>query len=126
MRRRGYDVTAEFCDDPDDYLTYHPYEVWENPEVMETTGTGQEDIEKAMSEWGDGARAQLVVVWDGTDLGHTIIAEQIDGKTVYLDPQNGDRKLDFDDVELGSTTFCRIDNLQPSSRILDCCKEVER
>ncbi|MBE7070211.1 MAG: hypothetical protein E7386_06890 [Ruminococcaceae bacterium] len=128
MRERGYDVTAELCDDVDDYLSYHPYDVWENPEVLDTSGTGKEDIEKAMAEWGDGSRAQVVVTWDGLDAGHTFIAEQRGGKTVFIDPQNADSdcSLSFDDVALGETTFCRIDNLQPSSYILDCCKEVKK
>ena len=128
MRKRGYDVTAELYDDYDDYLSYHPYDVWENPEVLDTTGTGKENIEQAMREWGDGSRAQVVVTWDGIDEGHTFIAEQRGGKTVFIDPQTGDSDYSkcFEDVALGETTFCRIDNLQPSSHILDCCKEVKK
>ena len=30
----------------------------------------------------------------------------------------------FDEIEPGTTRFCRIDNLQPSEHILECCKEA--
>ena len=128
MDRRGYDVTSLPCESDADYLSYHPYDVWENPDIKTTSGSGLEDIQNSMKEFGDGSRAQVCVNWDGTDGGHTFVAEQIDGKTHFYDPQTGDMDVSgyFDRVAPGETTFCRIDNLQPSSRILDCCKEVER
>ena len=130
MRARGYDVTAEPCDDYDNYdhLAYHPYDVWENPEVINCNGSGLEDIENAMKNWGDGARAQICVAWDPGDDGHTFMAEQRNGKTYFVDPQSGSADVSryFNRVATGQTSFCRTDNLQPSQRILNCCKGVKR
>ena len=128
MRARGYDVTAQPCTDWDDYLSYHPYDVWENPDVIGTSGSGLSDIQSAMNNWGDGARAQICVQWEYGDGGHTFMAEQRNGKTYFFDPQTGDTDVSwyFNEVHPGSTSFCRIDQLMPSKRILDCCKGVKK
>ena len=125
MRSRGYDVTAQPCEDYNDYLSYNPLDVWEKPDVHTTTGNGMSDIEKQMSEWGDGSRAQVIVLWERGDGGHTFTAEQRDGKTVFVDPQSGDTGVEwyFDEAKKDSTKFCRIDNVQPSNYILDCCEK---
>ena len=49
MRERGYDVTALPCTDADDYLSYHPFEVWEDVDIQATIGDGKADIEEAMN-----------------------------------------------------------------------------
>ena len=126
MRSRGYDVTAQPCVDDDDYLSYHPYDVWENADVQSASGNGLNDIQNAMSGWGDGSRAQVCLQWDSGDGGHTFTAEQRNGKTYFVDPQTGDMDCGwyFDHASPGSVSFCRTDQLMPSSRILDCCKGV--
>jgi hypothetical protein len=128
MRARGYDVTAQPCVDDNDYLSYHPYDVWESPDVMNASGNGLSDIQSAMSNWGDGSRAQVCVQWEYGDGGHTFMAEQRNGKTYFFDPQTGDTDVSwyFNEVHPGSTSFCRTDQLMPSNRILDCCKGVKR
>ena len=80
-----------------------------------------------MSLWGDGARAQIVVIWDdgfGVN-GHTFVAEQRDGHTYYYDPQTDteDAASYFEDVIHGRTRFCRIDNLNTSNYINDCYEQ---
>ena len=127
MRERGYDVTAMPCTEDDDYLSYHPFDVWENPDIIEASDDGSNEIQEQMAEWGDGARAQVVVEWENGDGGHTFIAEQRDGKTVFIDPQSGETDVDwyFDEAKPGATQFCRIDNIEPSSLILDCCEKKE-
>lgn len=128
MRCRGYDVTAspkpinpERTD-----LSYSPFGVWQNPEVIKCSKNGINDIEKKMQEWGDGARAQVVVVWKNTKAGHTFVAERINGKTIYIDPQNGKNDVTnyFSRVENGSVRIARIDNQDITSKILDCCRKV--
>lgn len=123
MRMRGYDVTAQSCSHPD-FISSFPFCVWENTEILPTVGNGMDTIEKKMSEWGDGSRAQVIVIWDKADSGHTFIAEQRDGKTVFLDPQTADEDVSwyFDNVRDDLTLFCRIDNLEPTSEIASCCK----
>lgn len=128
MRRRGYDVTAlpkPSASGTSD-LSYHPFAVWENPSVLNTTGNGRNDIENQMAQWGNGARAQITVLWDTGDGGHTFIAEQENGRTRFIDPQTGAENVSwyFDQVEQGETRFCRIDNLNTTNRINECCREV--
>ena len=126
MLKRGYNVTASPKTEQGDYLSYNPFDVWKKPTVENTCGSGLEEIQQSMSQWGDGARAQVVVVWKGTNSGHTFTAEQREGKTYFLDPQTNesDASYYFDSVRSGYTRFCRIDNLKPSKYIKDCCKEA--
>ena len=49
MRRRGYNVSANPISPSDSYLSYHPYEVWKDPIIHDTPGTGRDAIEKAMA-----------------------------------------------------------------------------
>lgn len=129
MRRRGYDVTS--LPKPNNVSTsdlcYHPFAVWENPTIISTSGNGQEDIENQMAQWGDGARAQVTVIWNNGESGHTFIAEQENGRTRFIDPQSGSENSSwyFSRVQEGSTRFCRIDNLNVTNRINDCCREVQ-
>ena len=140
MRARGYDVEAKPCVDCDNdklSISYKdkppgeqgPFSVWNNPDVKTTSGSGMEDIEKQMRQWGDGARAEIKVSW-GADptWGHVFIAEQKNGRTYFYDPQSGDRDCSryFRDVAPGQTEFARIDNLQPNEKILECCRESRR
>lgn len=126
MQRRGQDVTAQPCVG-DDYIATNPFSVWQDPEIICCSDVGNEEIEATMQEWGDGARAQIVVLWTPFN-GHTFIAEQIDGRTQYIDPQSGNADYtEWTDSALpGFTQFCRIDNLQTSSSINECYTEVQR
>lgn len=135
LRRRGYDVEALPIPNPlgPDDLCYQPFSAWVNPDIRTAKGTGLEDIESSMREWGDGARAQIVVKWNKVDEGHTFIAEQRNGRTAFLDPQDPSEDArgffelrdGFPLIEEGSVSFCRIDTLEPSSRIFDACKGRE-
>ncbi len=129
LRRRGVDATVYPSTHGSEHLSHYPFDVWEMPQILSGSGTGKTDIEQAMSSWGDGARAQVVVIWDdgfGTS-GHTFIAEQRNGTTHFLDPQtnNSDVSSYFDDVLPGRTQFCRIDNLNTSSFINDCYEQED-
>ena len=127
LRKRGYDVSAlPYTDDPNG-LSYDPFDAWEDPIIHKTPGSGREAIERAMASYGDGARVEIDVGWatsDGSGFdGHVFVAEQRDGKTYFIDPQNGDADVSwyFDHVQPGATRFARIDNLTPSDRIAECC-----
>ncbi|MEY8574740.1 toxin glutamine deamidase domain-containing protein, partial [Oscillospiraceae bacterium 21-37] len=128
MRSRGYDVTAQPCVDNEDYLAYHPYDVWDGADVRYASGDGITDIQSAMNDWGDGSRAQVCLQWENGDGGHTFMAEQRDGRTHFVDPQTGDEDVSwyFSEARPGTVSFCRTDQLMPSSRILDCCKGAKR
>ena len=127
MRRRGAEVTARPSTYGSEHLSYYPFDVWQNATVLNCQGSGRSDIQRCMSEWGDGARAQVVVYWDGPHGGgHTFIAEQRNGETVFSDPQTGNRNAEgyFNRVISGRTQFCRIDNLEYSNYIEECYQEV--
>lgn len=49
----------------------------------------QEKLERQMAEWGNGARATIEINWYGSSRGHVFIAEQVNGRTVYVEPQTG-------------------------------------
>ena len=127
LRKRGYDVSAlPYTDDPNG-LSYDPFDAWKDPIIHKTPGSGREAIERAMASYGDGSRVEIDVGWatsDGSGFdGHVFVAEQRDGKTYFIDPQNGDADVSwyFDHVQPGATRFARIDNLTPSDRIAECC-----
>ena len=125
MLRRGLDVTALPCDGEYDYLASHPFSIWENANIISCTGHGKDEIESVMSSWGEGARAQIIVMWTHT-AGHTFLAEQRGGRTYFIDPQSGNENyLDWVDSAIpGMTQFCRIDNLETSPLISHCYREV--
>lgn len=128
MRRRGYDVTANPAPpEASKHLAYYPFDVWEKADVKRCKESGMSDIQEAMKKWGDGARAQIVVYWDKGCGGHTFVAEQTDGKTHFVDPQTGEEGVEwyFDHVSHDRTQFCRIDDKEAFTYILDCCKERE-
>ena len=127
LRKRGYDVSAvPYTDDPNG-LAYDPFDAGEDPIIHKTPGSCRDAIERAMASYGDGARVEIDVGWatsDGSGFdGHVFVAEQRDGKTYFIDPQNGDADVSwyFDHVQPGATRFARIDNLTPSDRIAECC-----
>ncbi len=124
LMKRGYDVTAKPIMISYDHLSQSPYDVWKDPVIFSSKGSGKEDICKKMSEWGDGARAQVIVYWNNGTGGHTFVAEQKDGNTIFIDPQTGDINCEryFYDVIFGETSFCRTDNVEFSNNILECCK----
>ena len=122
-RRRGMEVEAYPSTHGSEHLSYHPYDIWENPEIHTTSGSGMEDICRTMAEWGDGVRVQVVCVWQGPfSDGHTFYAEQINGRTVFTDPQTGNSDFAdrFELMAEGRTTFCRIDNQEFSSYAREC------
>ncbi len=125
MRRRGYDVEA-LPAKAMDHLARNPFDVWENPNVIRCQDNGYGQIRDLMLQWGDGARCQIVVYWDGMQGGHTFVAEQIGDETRFYDPQTGDEDVSwyFSQVADGRTQVARIDNLKPSKYITECCVGV--
>lgn len=126
MRRRGLKVTAKPIPTTveKDYLANNFALAWENQErVWCMKGSGLEQIKSQMAAWGDGARAEVSVVWK-KDEGHVFVAEQRNGTTVFLDPQSGNTDCSkyFDIAMKGRTSILRIDNNSPSDAILDCCE----
>ena len=129
MRRRGYNVIAKpkplnvLKDD----LSLRPQLAWDNPVITRVTRNLQTNIEKDMLSWGDGARAQIVIYLKNSG-GHTFIAEQVKGKTIFADPQTGETNVEkyFGLIKQRNNYYFRIDNLKPTKYIKDCCEEVKK
>lgn len=126
MRRRGYNVVSRPLQNHDDVLLKKPFEAWVNPQILSARGDGKADITKFLSGCGDGARVQVVIYWKNFASGHTFVAEQIDGKPRFIDPQSGEEDVEyyFDSVKSDRTKYARIDRLEPTKYILDCCEEI--
>ena len=127
MRLRGYDVIASpRFKEINDHLSLYPEDAWEAPVVQHCGASdNKEYISKALENWGDGARVQIVITnrFD-PKYGHTIMAVRNNGKTMFLDPQTGDGSAEecFDWADPSMTRFWRIDDLQPSAMVMDCCR----
>lgn len=85
------------------------------------------DVETRMSEFGDGSRAMVAVRATnqyGDDFGHVLIAEQRNGKTLFLDPQSGGTISNqfFDNVYSGTMT--RIDNIEEDNINIELLKKA--
>lgn len=140
LRRRGYDVTVKprpteirrgiFFGERkiakrDDHLSHSPFDVWIPPESVHISD-GQLGIENQMAEWGNGARAEIMVLWEGQGgKGHVFVAEQINGVTHFIDPQTGVDGVGwyFDECDLSKIYICRTDDKAISEEyIKDCCE----
>ena len=139
MRQRGYDVKAtprptvlkksfftgqvEKVVTNDDHLSWHPFDAWIPPDSVPCPG-GIGDVEKKMSEWGDGSRAEVMVYWQGAHGGgHVFVAQQINGITHFIDPQSGEEGVGyyFDHCITERICICRTDDKTPSGYVMDCC-----
>jgi len=125
MRRRGYAVVA-LCSPSnplDDNVGLYDYKkVFVGANWITCEGTGEREIIDFLQQCGDGARVEIAIV---TDKGsHIFAAEQIAGKTIFIDPQNNSTNAEkyFQMNLVDKTQFCRIDNLHLSSLIKDCVK----
>lgn len=130
MRRRGYDVIAKPNNawGKGDYLSRNSNKAFENAEVhWSLPGTGKREIERLLKEWGEGARAEVGVTWKGANSGHVFVAENIGGKVVFIDPQSGEMDVShyFKSVRSNQSRVWRIDNLNLSELIEDCCEARE-
>ena len=68
-----------------------------------------------MKEFGDGSRMEILVNW-GNDKSHVFIAEQIDGKTHFFDPQN--RRKDCDDYFEKTKHILQFELITPCFQII--------
>ncbi len=128
MIRRGYHVTAKpILFKPDAIMDDYTLPWRSATKIGCPKGSGMDLIEQRMLVYGDGARVAVRVHWDGENYGHVFIAEQVEGKTMYIDPQTNEVDVSyyFNYAKNGATTFARIDNLDVTAYIKDCCEEVK-
>ena len=136
MNRRGFDVEAKprILDGFDSLPKMdHPKgwsHVMKGATLLTPSPDGQnvkKSIESQMKSWGDGARAVVRVRWD-TGKGHVFVAEQMGGKTYFVDPQSGKKSCGhyFSKIIGSETRLMRMDNLEPTELIAECVKAREQ
>lgn len=113
-RMRGYDVIARR---KNPYLARHPEKAYKNAKVTKgNTGNSLlNKINNFSKKASDGARGQIVVLWNNKRYGHTFNFVVHNGKPSFLDAQTH-KKYNasiFSDVEYGY--FFRTDNLKFSN-----------
>ena len=132
MRRRGYDVIARpaVVDLEGKLSAKDPlYGSWKNIfegakfEFHSGFDGGKADIISRLDEWGDGSVAEVRVIWKGSG-AHVFVAERVNGKVRFIDPQTGNLNCEeyFTKAVVGGTMVARIDGLQPSALIEKCIK----
>ena len=139
-RIRGYDVEAlpRILDASDRLPRMLDKEegwtsVYDNPKLIQCASSSGEKtgikVKKQMSIFGDGARAIVRVQWQSGygQGGHVFVAEQKDGKTLFVDPQSGREDVEryFKLAKKNATYLLRIDNLEFTDNIKKCCKNRE-
>lgn len=131
-RRKKYYVTA--CSVGENHrLQTKLFTAWVGREPTETKGSGLEDILAFMKDKKDGTRLAISVQFHKNPYipsadGHAFIAERIDGKTVFLDPQKG-KKIGtdiFNRAKKNDTLYMQIDDLDLSDRGISACKRIEK
>ena len=136
MRSRGYAVVAS---EPVKNLRNNPFGGWKSPEIkkIDTSDNALAAIKNDMKGWGNGSRAQIAVQWNqkskassiwNTEAklkGHSFIAEQKDGTTIFIDIQTGTEYTDdiFTRFSDNPVEYCRIDNLETNDLGATACKK---
>jgi len=109
-RRRGYDVVAlptykgDLLPYGGDYL-----KALSNPHRVDVGKSKRKLVQELMS-YGNGARA-IISVSKGRD-GHAFIAENKNGKIMYVDPQTNKRYSGLTLRSISNASVTRIDNQQ--------------
>ncbi len=82
-----------------------------------------------MREWeGDKARAAIYVIWKNSTRSHVFVAEKEFGKIKFIDPQLALENVEkyFELAEKDYVLFYRMDKLDFTDLINDCCEGVEK
>lgn len=134
LRRRGYDVTVKPSkatnvkeNMQDNLIQGGKYlRVFKNPQPLRIRGDTVGTIEQCLKSWGAGSRAAIHVTWK-KDSGHVFVAENVDGKILFIDPQTGEIGVQryFNGAKPDVTIVNRMDNCWLTNLILDCCEGVK-
>ena len=137
-KRRGFDVVVKpvVKNGADNLATIDLTKgfpsVFKNSNIININGafgnSVKNNIEKQMQQFGDGSRAIVAVHWKTNNGGHVFMAEQVNGKTLFVDPQSGDTDVSryFKLIKTNPFKPCgylmRTDNLEFTKKIKDCCE----
>ena len=93
-------------------------------QIEHTKGDPKAEITKALLDYGNGARIQVYVELVNGD-AHTFLAENSGGNIYFLDPQtfgNAEKYFNSNLINVNKTLYFRIDTLEPTDLIKQCCK----
>lgn len=120
LRRRGYDVEANpkmglFVSEWQSmFAGFNPV-----PVDAKRKESAIKEMKHKISQWGDGARGSVFVVWDGRSYGHFFSIEVENGEVRFVDPQNGNADVEdyFKRVKPSSILYGRVDNLDLTDNV---------
>ena len=143
LRKRGFDVIAKPAVLDSNGIPVYD-ETMKNAlnafaglnERLKSAGSfdGKAFIENRMLEFGDGARAQVFVIWKDSrsefveggkvikiPSAHTFVAENNNGKVRFIDPQSGNEDCSeyFTKIKNGYTMYAKIDDFPINEDIID-------
>ena len=132
LRRRGENVVAKpFNREDEDKELVLVVNLFEQiPEKMDLEGNGAvliQNIKIQMKKWGNGSRAMISFTVADRVSGHCFIAEQVNGETVFLDPQQGKRIEDLNrwfrpNLTIPFVSLAKIDKVKFTENLInDCC-----
>lgn len=85
----------------------------EKYKINRSPKTVSDSIIKAMTDWGDGARASLSVTWRGGDSSHIVNVESINGRITIFDAQCGQKYTNIEgylsQTKCANTELLRLD-----------------
>lgn len=138
-RRRGYDVVArpavldEHGLDKEDEFKNHWTEIYGGAHFSDFTDCGAptrnaqlRNVERFMRSCGDNATAVVYIQWESGS-AHVFVADRVDGKTTYCDPQSGRQScksyFQFAKTEESAVAVLRIDDRDmPEGLLKECCE----
>ena len=88
---------------------------------------GKAAADAAVTEWGDGARGYITVVWSGRRSAHIFNVENHGGRIIYTDGQSNeiDASSHWDRISTAAETarIVRTDDLTPTRRVMEWVRE---
>ena len=127
LRRRGYNVEATAYEGWDDTARGWKEAFYEMSPVKVGSSDREKvikNIYKQMEKWGEGSRAIVDLDWSRTK-GHVFNAEFKNGKLILMEAQKGNY-ADWDKYSQHmmptKTTLWRVDNLEPTEKIVGLIK----
>ncbi|UGL61888.1 capsid maturation protease [Arthrobacter phage EastWest] len=124
LRRRGYDVNAAKIDVKGRYPRDFVDAWWKKPDGSAPSVdfvSSRRGLESWAADFEDGARGFVTCAWKSSGSGHVFSWEKIDGKIVYLEPQNprnGNAEDHWKRIKPGSVTAVRVDNLVATDKLV--------
>ncbi len=132
MRCRGWNVEAQpagsnFNDDTFQtrWITAFKDLLQGRKDIKGDGAQAKSTISNIMNDYGDGSRAVVSVKFPEKQAGHVIIAQNVKGKTMFIDPQRNvlDAQDVFDNIRKNKTCLYRIDDKEPTQHILEAIIE---